>query len=133
MMLDPFSELTPYYFLTLGAVLPVFDEEADENAPDEYIILGEKNAYDVPAKCGYLEECQILVDVVVKNSGTGGKQARIYAGQVMALINRNIPIDLTSFQVVTTALRSRNSLKGLTSTNKINRVLLRFSHIVSQK
>jgi hypothetical protein len=131
---DPFTELVAYYFTTLaGANIAMYDEMVDEDGPDKYVVMREKTTADVPGKSTNIGECTLLLDVVCKSADTGGKSSRALANTILGLINRDTPITLTSFEVCTTTLRSTNTMSFLSGTNKVFRVLLRLSHIVSEK
>ncbi len=133
-MKDPLVELVPAYYTLLNGVLPVYDVMMPEDKTDtQYIILGEKIAREVDGKTQDQTECIMLVEIVCKSSGTGGKAARGFTNQVLQIINHDTVFSLSSFQVVTTKLLSNNSMSSITPTGKLFRVLLRFQHVVYQK
>jgi len=117
-MKDPIKEMTPAYYTLLTS---------------QYILMGEKSCVDLPDLCGKMTSVQMVVEVVVKGTGTLGKQARALADKVIDKINRNSTISLTNFQVCTTRLVLRNSLVGeLVNQDKIFRIIIRFEHKVSE-
>lgn len=131
---DAIAELTPAYVTLLGSVATVYDEMVPEDViSGTYIVLTEKSASDIDDKNGNLQECIMTVECVVKGQGTGGKAVRALANGVVALLNRDATLTTTNFQVVTTRQIGEQSLSGvLSDTQKIFRIILRFSHIVSQ-
>jgi len=131
---DPIAELVPAYVTLLGGVATVYDEMVPEEVTSgTYIVLTEKSANDIDDKNGNLQECIMTIECVVKGQGTGGKVVRVLATGVEAVLNRDAALTTTNFQVATTRLISRQSFSGILSdTQKIFRVILRFSHIVNQ-
>lgn len=136
-MKDPIKEMTPAYYTLLRTITPsinVYDEMVPEGVTDsQYILMGEKSANDLPDLCGKMTSVQMVVEVVVKGTGTLGKTAREIADKVIGVINRGSTITLPSFQVCTTRLVLRNSLVGdLVNQDKIFRIIIRFEHKVSE-
>ncbi len=139
-MKNPFKYLIPAYYTALngqitvnGTVLPVYDGMVPPNGPLSYILIGERRSSQQQAKCGFLTECFVLIDIVLKGSGYGFKQVEDAADQVLAIINSNDNVTPTSgIQVVTTSVQSINNLSSLNSTDQVFRQLIRFRNVVSQ-
>lgn len=139
-MKNPFKYLIPAYYAALngqvtvnGTVLPVYDGMVAPNGAASYILIGERTSNQLGAKCGFLTECFVLIDIVIKSNGYGFKQADDAANQVLAIINSDDnPIPTSGIQVVTTSVQSINNLSSLNSTEQVFRQLIRFRNVVSQ-
>jgi len=131
-MKNPFKYLIPAYYAALngqitvnGTILPVYDGMVAPN--------GERTSSQQQAKCGFLTECFVLIDIVLKGSNYGFKAADDAANQVLAIINSDDnPVPTSGIQVVTTSVQSINNLSSLNATDQVFRQLIRFRNVVSE-
>ncbi len=70
-MKDPIKFIKNAYFTALdgaitynGSTIPVYDEEADETGGDYYIIISTIVDADLPNKAKFMNEVEVLIDVV---------------------------------------------------------------------
>lgn len=139
-MKNPFKYLIPAYYNALngqvvvnGTTLPVYDGIVPPNGSASYILIGERTTSQQQAKCGFLTECFVLIDIVLKGSNYGFKAVEDAADQVLAIINSDDnPMPVSGIQVVTTSVQSINNLSGLNATDQVFRTLIRFRNVVSQ-
>ena len=139
-MKNPFKYLIPAYYSALsgqiivnGNILPVYDGMVAPNGASSYILIGERTTSQQQAKCGFLTECFVLIDIVLKGSNYGFKAVEDAADQVLAIINSDDnPMPVSGIQVVTTSVQSINNLSGLNATDQVFRTVIRFRNVVSQ-
>lgn len=139
-MKNPFKYLIPAYYSALngqiivnGNILPVYDGMVPPNGASSYILIGERTSSQQQAKCGFLTECFVLIDIVLKGSNYGFKAVEDAADQVLAIINSDDnQMPVSGIQVVTTSVQSINNLSGLNATDQVFRMLIRFRNVVSQ-
>ena len=135
-----FYYLIPAYFDILdgaieldGEPLPVYDGQVPPDVMGSYILIGERNAIQTPAKGRFTFDCNVLIDVVIKGANYGFGQSEDCANQICALINSDAnPVCASSFQVVTTSVESVNNLAGINPADNVFRTLIRFAHKVNQ-
>jgi hypothetical protein len=139
-MKNPFKYLIPAYYNALngqvvvnGTTLPVYDGIVPPNGAASYILIGERTSSQQQAKCGFLTECFVLIDVVLKGNNYGYKAVEDAADQILGIINSDDNVSPSSgIQVVTTSVQSINNLSGLNATDQVFRQLIRFRNVVSQ-
>lgn len=139
-MKNIFKYLIPAYYAALnnnivinGNILPVYDGMAAPNAAQSYIMIGERTASQLNAKCSFTSECFVLIDIVLKGYGYGFKDCEEAADQILQRINSNLnPAPTSTFQVVTTSVQSMNNLSGLNDADNVFRTLIRFRNVVTQ-
>lgn len=139
-MKNPVSALVQAYYNIIsnaqivfnGSILPVYDGMAPDSELGSYILIGDRSAQQTDDKCGYLWNCQILVDVVIKNGSFGFLDSDTVAEQIGELINTRLNPTMTDFQAITTSA-NWNCLPGLNPTEPTFRTLIRYYHVISQK
>lgn len=139
-MKNPFKYLIPAYYNALngqivvnGTTLPVYDGMVAPNGSSSYILIGERTLSQLQDKSGFLTECFVLIDIVLKGSNYGFKAVEDAADQVLAIINSDEnPMPVSGIQVVTTSVQSINNLSSLNATEQVFRQLIRFRNVVNQ-
>jgi hypothetical protein len=74
-MKDPIKFIKSAYYTALdgaitynGSTIPVYDEEADETGGDYYIVISTIVDADLPNKGKFMNEVEVLIDVVSQNN-----------------------------------------------------------------
>ena len=132
-LIDEYYSILNGNIIINSAALPIYDAEGPSDPLGSYILLGDRNSSQTPAKGRFTSEVTLLVDICIIGDGFGFKDSEDAANQVMALIHSDANPDLSpDFQVVTTSIESTNSLTGINKTDNIFRTLIRYRHLVNQ-
>jgi hypothetical protein len=137
---NPLKYLIPAYYSALNnqitvnsTTLPVYDGMVPPNGSASYVLIGERFVSQLQAKCDFLTECYVSIDIVLKGSDYGYLECDEAVDQVLAIINSDDNVVPTSgIQVVTTSVQSINDLSQLNATEQVFRTIIRFKNTVSQ-
>lgn len=147
-MKDPIKFIKSAYFTALdglitynGSTIPVYDEEADETGGDYYIIISTIVDADLPNKGKFMNDVEVLIDVVSQNNFRVDLVKQIVDAITAKILNRIIPsigtTNLTEnadFQIVDVRKSASQHVPILdTGTKKIVRRLTRFTQIIIEK
>ena len=147
-MKDPIKFIKSAYFDALdgnitynGDVIPVYDEEADETGGDYYIIISTITDADLPNKGKFMNDVEVLIDVVSQNNFRIDLVKQIVDSITAKVLNTILPsINTTSllgnsdFQIVDVRKSASNHVPILdTGVKKIVRRLTRFTQIIIEK
>lgn len=147
-MKDPIKFIKDAYFNALdgvitynGSIIPVYDEEADETGGDYYIIISTITDADLPNKGKFMNDVDVLIDVVSQNNWRVNLVKQIVdsiTAKIMAVIIPSIGatslIEDTDFQIVDVRKASTQHVPVIdTGTKKIVRRLTRFTQLIIQK
>ncbi|MFO0089837.1 MAG: hypothetical protein ACK518_03460 [bacterium] len=147
-MKDPIKFIKNAYFTALdgvitynGSTIPVYDEEADETGGDYYIIISTITDADLPNKGKFMNEVEVIIDVVSQNNWRVDLVKQIVDAITAKVLNTIIPsIGTTNlsgnadFQIVDVRKGSSQHIPILdTGTKKIVRRLTRFTQIIIEK
>lgn len=147
-MKDPIKFIKSAYFTALdGAIsynastIQVYDEEADETGGDYYIIISTIVDADLPNKGKFMNDVEVLIDVVSQNNFRVDLVKAIVDAITQKVLNTIIPsINTTSlsgnadFQIVDVRKSGSQHVPILdTGTKKIVRRLTRFTQIIIEK
>jgi hypothetical protein len=147
-MKDPIKFIRNAYFTALdgnitynGSIIPVYDEEADETGGDYYIIISTIVDADLPNKGKFMNEMEVLIDVVSQNNWRVDLVKQIVDAITGKILDRIIPsigttnlIENADFQIVDVRKSASQHVPILdTGTKKIVRRLTRFTQIIIEK
>jgi hypothetical protein len=147
-MKDPVNFIKNAYFNALdgvitynGSTIPVYDEEADETGGDYYIIISTITDADFPNKGKFMNDVEVLIDVVSQNNWRVDLVKQIVDSITAKILNQIIPsIGTTSlignadFQIVDVRKVGTQHIPILdTGTKKIVRRLTRFTQLIIEK
>jgi hypothetical protein len=124
-----------------GSTIPVYDEEADETGGDYYIVISTIVDADLPNKGKFMNEVEVLIDVVSQNNWRVDLVKQIVDSITAKVLNVIIPsisttglVDNSDFQIVDVRKGSSQHVPILdTGTKKIVRRLTRFTQIIIEK
>lgn len=147
-MKDPVKFIKDAYFNALdgvitynGSTVPVYDEEADETGGDYYIIISTITDADFPNKGKFMNDVDVLIDVVSQNNWRVDLVKQIVDSITAKILNVIIPsvgttslIEDTDFQIVDVRKASTQHVPVIdTGTKKIVRRLTRFTQLIIEK
>ena len=147
-MKDPIKFIKSAYYTALdgaitynGSTIPVYDEEADETGGDYYIVISTIVDADLPNKGKFMNEVEVLIDVVSQNNWRVDLVKQIVDAITAKILDRIIPsigntnlIENADFQIIDVRKGSSQHVPILdTGTKKIVRRLTRFSQIIIEK
>lgn len=147
-MKDPVKFIKDAYFNALdgvitynGSTVPVYDEEADETGGDYYIIISTITDADFPNKGKFMNDVEVLIDVVSQNNWRVDLVKQIVDSITAKILNVIIPsvgttslIEDTDFQIVDVRKASTQHVPVIdTGTKKIVRRLTRFTQLIIEK
>lgn len=147
-MKDPIKFIKSAYYTALngqitynGSTIPVYDEEADETGGDYYIIISTIVDADLPNKGKFMNEIEVLIDVVSQNNWRVDLVKQIVDAITAKILDRIIPsigttnlIGNADFQLVDVRKSASQHVPILdTGTKKIVRRLTRFTQIIIEK
>lgn len=147
-MKDPIKFIKNAYFTALdgaitynGSTIPVYDEEADETGGDYYIIISTIVDADLPNKAKFMNEVEVLIDVVSQNNWRVDLVKKIVDAITEKILNTIIPsVNVTSlagntdFQIIDVRKSASQHVPILdTGTKKIVRRLTRFNQTIIEK
>jgi hypothetical protein len=147
-MKDPVKFIKEAYFNALdgvitynGSTIPVYDEEADETGGDYYIIISTITDADFPNKGKFMNDVEVLIDVVSQNNFRVDLVKTIVDSITAKVLNVIIPsIGNTSlsgnvdFQIVDVRKAATQHIPIIdTGTKKIVRRLTRFTQLIIEK
>jgi hypothetical protein len=147
-MKDPIKFIKSAYYTALdgaitynGSTIPVYDEEADETGGDYYIVISTIVDADLPNKGKFMNEVEVLIDVVSQNNWRVDLVKQIVDSITAKVLNVIIPsisttglTDNSDFQIVDVRKGSSQHIPILdTGTKKIVRRLTRFTQIIIEK
>ena len=147
-MKDPIKFIKSAYYTALngqitynGSTIPVYDEEADETGGDYYIIISTVVDADLPNKGKFMNDVEVLIDVVSQNNWRVDLVKQIVDAITAKILNRVIPsigttnlIENADFQIVDVRKSASQHVPILdTGTKKIVRRLTRFTQIIIEK
>jgi hypothetical protein len=147
-MKDPIKFIKSAYYTALdgaitynGSTIPVYDEEADETGGDYYIVISTIVDADLPNKGKFMNEVEVLIDVVSQNNWRVDLVKQIVDSITAKILNVIIPsisttglVDNSDFQIVDVRKGSSQHIPILdTGTKKIVRRLTRFTQIIIEK
>jgi hypothetical protein len=147
-MKDPIKFIRNAYFTALdgnitynGSTIPIYDEEADETGGDYYIIISTIVDADLPNKGKFMNEMEVLIDVVSQNNWRVDLVKQIVDAITAKILDRIIPsigttnlIENADFQIVDVRKSASQHVPILdTGTKKIVRRLTRFTQIIIEK
>jgi hypothetical protein len=147
-MKDPVKFIKEAYFNALdgvitynGSTIPVYDEEADETGGDYYIIISTITDADFPNKGKFMNDVEVLIDVVSQNNWRVDLVKQIVDSITAKILNVIIPsvgatslIENADFQIVDVRKASTQHVPIIdTGTKKIVRRLTRFTQLIIEK
>jgi hypothetical protein len=147
-MKDPVKFIKEAYFNALdgvitynGSTIPVYDEEADETGGDYYIIISTITDADFPNKGKFMNDVEVLIDVVSQNNFRVDLVKTIVDSITAKVLNVIIPsVGNTSlsgnvdFQIVDVRKAATQHIPIIdTGTKKIVRRLTRFTQLIIEK
>jgi hypothetical protein len=147
-MKDPVKFIKDAYFNALdgvitynGSTIPVYDEEADETGGDYYIIISTITDADFPNKGKFMNDVEVLIDVVSQNNWRVDLAKQIVDSITAKIMNVIIPsvgatslIENADFQIVDVRKASTQHVPIIdTGTKKIVRRLTRFTQLIIEK
>jgi hypothetical protein len=147
-MKDPVKFIKDAYFNALdgvitynGSTIPVYDEEADETGGDYYIIISTITDADFPNKGKFMNDVEVLIDVVSQNNWRVDLVKQIVDSITAKILNQIIPsvgatslIENADFQIVDVRKASTQHVPIIdTGTKKIVRRLTRFTQLIIEK
>jgi hypothetical protein len=147
-MKDPVKFIKEAYFNALdgvitynGSTIPVYDEEADETGGDYYIIISTITDADFPNKGKFMNDVEVLIDVVSQNNWRVDLVKQIVDSITAKIMNVIIPsvgatslIENADFQIVDVRKASTQHVPIIdTGTKKIVRRLTRFTQLIIEK
>ena len=147
-MKDPVKFIKDAYFNALdgnitynGSTIPVYDEEADETGGDYYIIISTITDADLPNKGKFMNDVEVLIDVVSQNNWRVDLVKQIVDSITAKIMNVIIPsigatslIENADFQIVDVRKASTQHVPIIdTGTKKIVRRLTRFTQLIIEK
>jgi len=147
-MKDPVKFIKDAYFNALdgvitynGSTIPVYDEEADETGGDYYIIISTITDADFPNKGKFMNDVEVLIDVVSQNNWRVDLVKQIVDSITAKILNVIIPsvgatslIENADFQIVDVRKASTQHVPIIdTGTKKIVRRLTRFTQLIIEK
>jgi len=147
-MKDPIKFIKSAYYTALdgaitynGSTIPVYDEEADETGGDYYIVISTIVDADLPNKGKFMNEVEVLIDVVSQNNWRVDLVKQIVDAITAKVLNTIIPsintnslADNADFQIVDVRKSASQHVPILdTGTKKIVRRLTRFTQIIIEK
>lgn len=124
-----------------GSTIPVYDEEADETGGDYYIIISTITDADLPNKGKFMNDVEVLIDVVSQNNWRVDLVKQIVDSITAKILNEIIPsigttslIENSDFQIVDVRKASTQHVPVIdTGTKKIVRRLTRFTQLIIEK
>lgn len=147
-MKDPVKFIKGAYFNALdgnitynGSTIPVYDEEADETGGDYYIIISTITDADLPNKGKFMNDVEVLIDVVSQNNWRVDLVKQIVDSITAKILNEIIPsigttslIEDADFQIVDVRKASTQHVPVIdTGIKKIVRRLTRFTQLIIEK
>lgn len=147
-MKDPVKFIKNAYFNALdgvitynGSTIPIYDEEADETGGDYYIIISTITDADLPNKGKFMNDVEVLIDVVSQNNWRVDLVKQIVDSITAKIMNVIIPsvgttslIEDADFQIVDVRKASTQHVPIIdTGTKKIVRRLTRFTQLIIEK
>jgi hypothetical protein len=147
-MKDPVKFIKDAYFNALdgvitynGSTIPVYDEEADETGGDYYIIISTITDTDLPNKAKFMNDVEVLIDVVSQNNWRVDLVKQIVdsiTAKILAVIIPSVGTtsltDDADFQIVDVRKASTQHVPIIdTGTKKIVRRLTRFTQLIIEK
>jgi len=147
-MKDPVKFIKDAYFNALdgaitynGSTILVYDEEADETGGDYYIIISTITDADLPNKGKFMNDVEVLIDVVSQNNWRVDLVKQIVdsiTAKILAVIIPSVGttslIENADFQIVDVRKASTQHVPIIdTGTKKIVRRLTRFTQLIIEK
>lgn len=147
-MKDPIKFIKDAYFNALdgnitynGSTIPVYDEEADETGGDYYILVSTITDADFPNKTKFMNDVEVLIDVVSQNNFRVDLVKRIVDAITEKVLNQILPSVSNSslsgnddFQIVDVRKSGSQHVPIIdTGTKKIVRRLTRFTQLIIEK
>jgi len=147
-MKDPVKFIKDAYFNALdgvitynGSTIPIYDEEADETGGDYYIIISTITDADLPNKGKFMNDVEVLIDVVSQNNWRVDLVKQIVdsiTAKILAVIIPSVGstslIENADFQIVNVRKASTQHVPIIdTGTKKIVRRLTRFTQLIIEK
>lgn len=147
-MKDPVKFIKDAYFNALdgnitynGSTIPVYDEEADETGGDYYILVSTITDADFPNKTKFMNDVEVLIDVVSQNNFRVDLVKRIVDAITEKVLNQILPSvgssslsDDANFQIVDVRKSGTQHIPIIdTGTKKIVRRLTRFTQLIIEK
>lgn len=147
-MKDPVKFIKNAYYNALnnaitynGSTITVYDEEADETGGDYYIIISTITDADFPNKAKFMNDVEVLIDVVSQNNWRVDLVKEIVDSITSKIMNVILPSvgntslsDSADFQIVDVRKAATQHVPVLdTGTKKIVRRLTRFTQLIIEK
>lgn len=147
-MKDPIKFIKAAYFAALdgqitynGSTIPVYDEEADETGGDYYIIISTITDSYFANKHSFINEVNILIDVVSQNNWRVDLVKQIVDAISEKILNVILPSvsttglsDNADFQILDVTKESSQHVPIIdTGTKKIVRRITRFNQFIKEK
>jgi len=147
-MKDPIKFIKDAYFNALngaitynGSEVYVYDEEADETGGDYYILISTITDADAPNKAKFMNDVQVLIDVVSQNNFRVDLVKKIVDSITEKVLNVIIPSvgnsslsDNADFQIIDVRKSGSQHVPIIdTGTKKIVRRLTTFTQLIIEK
>ena len=132
-MTNPIPAIKKYLYTAIGTAtsLTVYDGIAPDEAGNEYIVLTGRSGTQLQGKTGFSSNVNITVDIVTRGSFTGYKRSEDIAQLILAAIDSNTDITLSTGQATSLYLANINNLDGLNPLDNVFRTIITYNVIIS--
>ena len=131
----PLTQLVKAYYDALQSVgLPVYDGFAPNDAPQEYIVIGDRVVTNIPQDSNQFTECLVTFDVNTKTKSYGFKGNSSKVDAVLAIVNNdNVLSGMSNFTMDNQVVEDIQPLNELAASENHYRTIIRVRAYITEK
>lgn len=130
----PLTQLIKAYYDALRSVLPVYDGFAPNDAPFNYIVIGDRLVVSIPQDSNIFTECMITLDVNTKTQSVGFKSNSAYVNSILAIINPDSVLGgMADFTMDNQVIEDIQPLPVLGDAENLYRTIIRVRAYLTEK
>lgn len=131
----PLTQLVKAYYDALQSVgIPVYDGFAPNDAPAEYIVIGDRVVTNIPQDSNQFTECMITLDVNTKTKSFGFKGNSIKVDAILAIINCDTILSgMSNFTMDNQVVEDMQPLNDLAASENHYRTIIRVRAYLTEK
>lgn len=131
----PLTELVKAYFTALNGVIsvPVYDGIIPNDAPTEYVLIGDRLVVNIGQDSNFFTECMVTFDVTSKTRNYGFKGNSAVVDELVSIINDDTILTMTSFTMDNQVIEDIQPLPTLSDKENIYRTIVRVRAYITEK
>lgn len=131
----PLTQLVKAYYDALQTVgIPVYDGFAPNDAPGEYIVIGDRVVTNIPQDSNQFTECMITLDVNTKTKSFGFKGNSSKVDAILAIVNCDTVLGgMSNFTMDNQVVEDIQPLNDLAASENHYRTIIRVRAYLTEK